>query len=118
MANGGKAAARLRTLVSGLQTGASTRALPPSLTALTLRVPRTFHERRVWSLMREELPRIVYANPALRVHVEAVGEEENSGGAVVEVQFQDMPVRTIVLGDKPASEVVRELMTMAKFTNA
>lgn len=72
--------------------------------------------------MRRELPRLVYANPALQVDVEHPNDEPPS----MQVQFcmytrdlthlANMPARTIVFGEKNASDIVRELMTMAQFT--
>ncbi|KOS15085.1 hypothetical protein Malapachy_0695 [Malassezia pachydermatis] len=104
-------ARELATVLEFLQTGAASRRLP-GVKSLQFRVPKKFSDRRDWTLMRRELPRLVYANPALQVDVEHPNDEPPS----MQVQFSNMPARTIVFGEKNASDIVRELMTMAQFT--
>ena len=115
MARGGKGAAALRTLVASLKASEPSHKLPPALTALHFTVPRTFNTPSLWQLMRRELPRIAYANPNLRIGVDAIekkgegegeGEGEGAGqlaetpNARLDVHFSNMPARTIVIGDK------------------
>lgn len=109
MARGGKGAAALRTLVASLKASEPSHRLPPVLTALHFTVPRTFNTPSLWQLMRRELPRIAYANPNLRIGVDAIeqkGEGEGEGqraetpNARLDVHFSNMPARTIVIGDK------------------
>lgn len=72
--------------------------------------------------MRRQLPSIVYANPQLAVDVAPPAQGE---APCVQVQFgrscradaANMPERTIVLGEKPASEIVQELLTMGRFAH-
>ncbi|WFD08281.1 hypothetical protein MVES1_003653 [Malassezia vespertilionis] len=120
----GRNAARLRAVVDRLESGAGTRKLPASIAALEFRVPTKFAERRTWELMRSELPRIVYANPALKVDVVPLGGAEkmsesadanSAAGASVSVVYHNMPRRTIVLGEKSAGDIAKELMTVAQF---
>ncbi|SHO77509.1 Uncharacterized protein MSYG_1849 [Malassezia sympodialis ATCC 42132] len=99
----------LAGVVARLTTGAGAHRLPANITGLTIRAPTKFSTKRDWTLLREELPRLVYANPALSVDVEP------SEHASLQVHYANMPARTIVWGDKSATDIVHELLTMARF---
>lgn len=69
-----------------------------------------YSDRR--TLLRQELPRLVYANPALRVDMEPTEQPPS-----LQVHYTaPMPTRTIVWGDKSATDIVQELLTMARFS--
>ncbi|WFD03763.1 hypothetical protein MOBT1_002457 [Malassezia obtusa] len=104
MARGARHAAALRATLAGLDEGAASRRMP-ALTALAFRIPQKFGEKRLC---------IVYANPQLAVDVAPPAQGE---APCVQVQFANMPERTIVLGEKPASEIVQELLTMGRFAH-
>ncbi|WFD19249.1 hypothetical protein MCAP1_001472 [Malassezia caprae] len=102
----------LASVVARLETGVGAQRLPASITGLTIRAPTKFNNKRDWTLLRQALPRLVYANPALAVDVEP------SEQASLQVHYTDMPARTIVWGDKSAADIVQELLTMARFAHA
>ncbi|WFD27081.1 hypothetical protein MNAN1_002077 [Malassezia nana] len=60
----------LASVVARLETGVGAQRLPPSITGLTIRAPSRFNEKRQWALLRQELPRLVYANPTLTIDME------------------------------------------------
>ena len=73
--------------------------------------------------MRRQLPKVVYANPQVDVQVaptqpsEATSLRVHFGTSRPPTHAANMPERTIVLGDKPASEILRELRTMGRFAH-
>ncbi|WFD22858.1 hypothetical protein MEQU1_001535 [Malassezia equina] len=100
------------SVVAHLETGAGAHRLPPNITGLTIHAPTKFNDKRNWTLLRQELPRLVYANPALRVDMEPTEQPPS-----LQVHYTaPMPTRTIVWGDKSATDIIQELLTMARFS--
>ncbi|PKI82953.1 hypothetical protein MVES_003221 [Malassezia vespertilionis] len=97
----GRNAARLRAVVDRLESGAGTRKLPASIAALEFRVPTKFAERRTC-----ELPRIVYANPALKVDVVPLGGAE---------KMSESADANSAAGASVTGDIAKELMTVAQF---
>ncbi|WFC97183.1 hypothetical protein MBRA1_003849 [Malassezia brasiliensis] len=113
MARGARHAATVRAAIAALQADAPAHHMP-ALTQLVFHVPHKLDNPRLWDLMRRQLPKVVYANPQVDVQVAPTQPNEATS---VRVHFANMPERTIVLGDKPASEILRELRTMGRFAH-
>ena len=130
MARGARHAAAVRAAIAALQADAPAHHMP-ALTQLVFHVPHKLDNPRLWYAASFPLTQGPHAPPTAQggVRQPAGGRAGRPDAAqrgdkracalwyAVHTHAANMPERTIVLGDKPASEILRELRTMGRFAH-